>query len=145
LSVNGKAVSLKTDGEFFDAERLSYSKQYREALGEREHLVLTEPGKPAFVYPMESFKQKDQCRFEADSVECVVPHEHYFMMGDNRDNSTDSRVPADRDGVGFVPIENFVGRAEIIFFSFDSDVASLFEPWKWPVAIRWGRLLQPVR
>ena len=75
----------------------------------------------------------------------TVPDGHYFMMGDNRDNSTDSRVPADRDGVGFVPLENFVGRAEIIFFSFDSDVGSMFEPWKWPVAIRWGRLLQPVR
>ena len=112
LSVNGKAVDLRADGEFFDADRLSYTKQYREKLSDREHLVLTEPGKPSFVHPMDSFKQKDLCRFDADSVECVVPQGHYFMMGDNRDNSLDSRF------WGFVPEQNIVGRAFFIWMNF---------------------------
>jgi signal peptidase I len=70
----------------------------------------------------------------------VVPEGHFFMMGDNRDNSQDSRV---WDSVGPVPLENFIGRAEIIFFSTDRS-ASIYEIWKWPTAIRWGRLFQLV-
>jgi signal peptidase I len=65
----------------------------------------------------------------------VVPANHYFMMGDNRDNSTDSRF---LNSVGYVPIENFVGRADIIFFSFAPETP-LWQFWKWPIAIRWGR------
>jgi signal peptidase I len=77
-----------------------------------------------------------------------VPAGHYFMMGDNRDNSTDSREQSPRFGVGFVPYENLVGRAEIIFFSAavdDPNAFRLTSPWTWPFDIRWGRIFNLVR
>lgn len=70
-----------------------------------------------------------------------VPADHYFMMGDDRDNSSDSRDPT--GGVGFVPKENLVGRAEILFFSTDGS-APIWAVWKWPFAIRLDRLFQAV-
>ncbi len=69
-----------------------------------------------------------------------VPAGHVFAMGDNRDNSLDSRV---QNAVGFIPLENLVGRAEFIFFSVD-DSASIWQIWAWPFAIRWGRLFHGV-
>ncbi len=74
----------------------------------------------------------------------TVPKDHYFVMGDNRDNSQDSRV---QSLVGFVPLENIVGRADFLFFSVEED-ASFFEFWRWPWTIRFSRLfmdIDPVR
>ena len=70
----------------------------------------------------------------------VVPPDHYFAMGDNRDNSSDSRVMSQ---VGYVPFVNLVGRAEFLFFSTDGS-ADFWEFWKWPFAIRYGRLLEGI-
>jgi signal peptidase I len=70
----------------------------------------------------------------------VVPDGHYFAMGDNRDNSQDSRVP---NAVGFIPAENLVGRAEILFYSTDGS-AEIWEPWLWFTATRYSRLFQTV-
>jgi signal peptidase I len=70
-----------------------------------------------------------------------VPPGHYFMMGDNRDNSSDSRDP--ESGVGYVPIENLVGRAQFIFFSTDG-YAHWWEIWNWPFTVRYSRLFSSI-
>jgi signal peptidase I len=76
-----------------------------------------------------------------DTQEYVVPPGRFFMMGDNRDDSVDSRVLA---AVGFVPFENLVGRAQVIFFSIGDGVPA-WHIWRWPWSVRWSRLFTIVR
>ncbi|HTR16209.1 MAG TPA: signal peptidase I [Acetobacteraceae bacterium] len=75
-----------------------------------------------------------------DTPDFEVPAGYLFMMGDNRDNSADSRF---MDDLGFVPMENLIGKAQFIFFSVDAK-APLWEVWEWPFEIRWSRLLKAV-
>jgi signal peptidase I len=82
-------------------------------------------------------------RYTANTEPYKVPPGNYFFMGDNRDNSSDSRVPPDKDGVGFVPAENLIGRAEVIFFSVEG--APAWEFWRWPWTVRWNRMFHVVR
>ena len=86
----------------------------------------------------EVLDHSDSNRYDNTEPETVPPG-HYFMMGDNRDSSNDSRTP----GVSFVPLENLIGRADILFFS-TNGCGGLFYPWTWPSSIRWDRLFQPV-
>lgn len=82
--------------------------------------------------------------FNGNTPVFEVPPDHYFMMGDNRDNSTDSRVPPDQGGVGYVPFENLVGHAELIFFSVGKgEPAWAF--WEWPWTVRWDRMFKTVK
>ena len=79
-----------------------------------------------------------------DTQEFAVPAGYVFAMGDNRDNSSDSRVPLEYNGVGFVPLDNLVGRAEFIFFSAAADYP-WYEFWRWPQEIRFSRLASGIR
>ena len=75
-----------------------------------------------------------------NTEEFTVPEDHFFMMGDNRDNSLDSRSVK----VGFVPKVNLVGRAKFLFFSNDGS-AAWWQIWKWPMAVRWTRLFNGIK
>lgn len=87
-------------------------------------------------------ERSDSAQYD-NTPEYVVPAGHFFMMGDNRDNSQDSRVPPEFQGVGFVPAENLIGRADILFFSTDGS-ARIWEFWRWPIATRFSRIFDPV-
>jgi signal peptidase I len=123
LFINGKQVERQPAGDYMadgDGPRMLL-KRYQETLPNgRQHYILkaTDDG------PLDN------------TQEYKVPDGYVFAMGDNRDNSLDSRV---LNAVGFVPVENLVGRAEFIFLSVDG-TAPLWEIWEWPFEIRWSRL-----
>lgn len=113
LSVNGQPVPLKALGEFYDEDSLRYAPQFAETLGAVEHRILVDPKRPSyFGSETPRFPGAENCRYTVEGLTCKVPAGHYFVMGDNRDNSQDSRY------WGFVPDENLVGRAFFIWMNF---------------------------
>jgi signal peptidase I len=114
LSINGKAVETNALPEFFDEDAMRYFKQFEETVGDKKHGVLNDDNRPAFVPGADEFEFKSNCRYSVEGVVCKVPQGHYFMMGDNRDNSLDSRY------WGFVPDKNIVGKAFFVWMNFGS-------------------------
>ena len=128
LHINGAPVKRERIADFIDdenggAERV---RRWRETL----------PNGVSY----ESLDLQDN-GFLDNTEEYLVPSGHYFMMGDNRDNSADSRVPS---AVGYVPFENLIGKAQIIFFSI-GDGEPAWHIWSWPRSVRWSRLFTIVR
>ncbi len=126
LQVNGQPVPKVQDGVFTSDYRM-------------------DPGTdvPVFRETLDngvSYNTLDQAQGTRgdDTREFIVPEGHYFAMGDTRDNSLDSRFD-----VGFVPAENLIGKASLIFFSLGNDT-SFREVWKWPANMRWDRLFKVV-
>ena len=114
LTINGKVIDTVALPEFFDEDVMRYFKQYQESLGEHKHGILNDDDRPAFVPGADDFAFKQNCRYSVEGVVCKVPEGHYFMMGDNRDNSLDSRY------WGFVPDKNIVGKAFFVWMNFSS-------------------------
>ncbi|SDV50990.1 signal peptidase I [Chitinasiproducens palmae] len=112
LTINGQPVPEQALPDYFDAERVNYAKQYREDLLGRKHLILNNPSVPPYVLGASQFPNREACQYNDRGVVCKVPAGSYFVMGDNRDNSADSRY------WGFVPDRNLVGRAFFIWLNF---------------------------
>ncbi len=118
LSINGKPVETRPVEKYFEEGRVQYYDQFVEKLGDVEHRIIlsADPNGVAIVRSLQH-THPDACTYASpkellDRVTCTVPAGHYFMMGDNRDNSEDSRF------WGFVPEENIVGRAFFIWMNF---------------------------
>jgi len=112
LTVNGQPVTKTALPDFFDEDSMRYARQFQELAGSRGYRILNDEDRPAFIPGTEDFPFKQNCRYSTEGVVCKVPEGHYFMMGDNRDNSLDSRY------WGFVPDKNIVGKAFFVWMNF---------------------------
>jgi signal peptidase I len=135
IGLPGDTIQMRDGQLYINGEAVK-----RESAGQIDDPDVTEKFGPVDVYTETlpngvSYRTLDLSpNSSADNTrEFIVPEGHYFMMGDNRDNSNDSRF-----GVGYVPLENFVGRANIIFFSIAGG-ASPLEIWRWPSELRFDR------
>ena len=113
LTINGQPVPETAAPDFFDISTMAYYKQFGEQLGQASHSIILNNQRPAFVEGgVMSFPYRDDCSYTIEGVTCKVPAGHYFVMGDNRDDSADSRY------WGFVPEANVVGRAFFVWMNF---------------------------
>ena len=111
LSINGQPVETTRIADYLHPERLYYSEQYVARMGDVEYRYLNDSDAPAFIPDATRFPYRDNCTYNAAGVVCKVPEGHYFVMGDNRDNSRDSRF------WGFVPEQNIVGKAFFVWLN----------------------------
>ena len=112
LTVNGVPVPKVAQPDFYDSDGMRYAKQFEEVQSGKAYSTLNDDNRPAFVPGASDFPGKEGCAYSAEGVVCKVPAGHYFMMGDNRDNSLDSRY------WGFVPEANIVGKAFFVWMNF---------------------------
>lgn len=111
LFINGQEIERTRMADYLHPERLQYSRQFVEKLGKLEHRILNDDDVPSFIRDAVRFPHHENCLYNNAGVICTVPAGNYFMLGDNRDNSRDSRF------WGFVPEENIVGKAFFIWFN----------------------------
>jgi signal peptidase I len=124
LTINGQPITKAPRADFFEEDSMRYITQFEEKLplgtqptemmGARTHNLLNDKDRPSFIPGAEDFAFKDNCHYTVEGITCKVPAGHYFMMGDNRDNSLDSRY------WGFVPEKNIVGKAFFVWMNFGS-------------------------
>ena len=114
LTINGEPVESKKIADYLHEGKRYYSQQYVEKLGSVEHRLLNDAETPSFIPDAAQFPYRENCQYNASGVICTVPPGHYFMIGDNRDNSRDSRF------WGFVPEENIVGKAFFVWMHMES-------------------------
>ncbi len=110
--LNGKPVPIEPLPEYYDEDSMRYSPQFKELLGDAAHRILVNPRTQPVYSGDRQFAFRENCSYNVEGVTCKVPRGYYFMMGDNRDNSEDSRF------WGFVPDENIVGKAFFVWMNF---------------------------
>ena len=112
LTINGQPVASESLPDYFDDSVMRYFRHERESLPGKTHQIIVDNERPGFIAGADEFPFREQCRYSVEGVVCKVPEGHYFMMGDNRDNSLDSRY------WGFVPDQNIVGKAFFVWMNF---------------------------
>lgn len=127
LHINGVAVEREQVEDFVFRDRFGNTTRYN------QYIETLPNGKKHRILEISDYNEYD------DTIEFTVPNNQLFMMGDNRDASDDSRVH-----VGFVPMENLVGKARMLFYSFDSNDGKWYFPWTWPKGIRWERIFDKI-